>query len=112
MRIRSINAVPISYKVPEGQNVRLGIGRAVKRDAVLVRVETDEGLVGWGEAHHGRCPGAIAKLIDTTLGELVIGLDALDVIGVWDRVYKMQLASHGMGAAAAMALSGLDIALW
>ena len=29
MRITSIKAVPISYRVPEGQNVRLGIGRAV-----------------------------------------------------------------------------------
>ena len=112
MRIQSIRAVPISFRVPEGQNVRLGIGRAVKRDAVLVKVETDEGIIGWGEAHHGRCPGAIAKLVDTTLSELILGMDALDVVGVWDRVYKMQLSSHGMGAAAAMALSGLDIALW
>jgi L-alanine-DL-glutamate epimerase-like enolase superfamily enzyme len=112
MRIRSIKAVPVSFRVPEGQNVTLGIGRAVKRDSVLIRVETDEGITGWGEAHHGRCPGAIAKLIDTTLSELVVGMDALDVVGVWARVYKMQLASHGMGAAAAMALSGLDIALW
>ena len=112
MRITRIQSVPISFRVPEGQNVRLGIGRAVKRDAVLVKVETDEGLVGWGEAHHGRCPGAIAKLIDTTLAELVLGMDPLDVNGVWARVYRMQLASHGMGAAAAMALSGLDIALW
>ena len=112
MRIRSIKAFPISYRVPQGQNVTLGIGRAVKRDAVLVKVETDEGLVGWGEAHHGRCPGAIAKLIDTTISELVMGFDAFDVIGVWRRVYQMQLASHGMGAAATMALSGLDLALW
>lgn len=112
MRIRSIKAVPVSFRVPEGQNVTLGIGRAVKRDAVLIKVETDEGITGWGEAHHGRCPGAIAKLIDTTLSELVVGMDALDVVGVWARVYRMQLASHGMGAAAAMALSGLDIALW
>ncbi len=112
MRIRSIKAVPVSFRVPEGQNVTLGIGRAVKRDAVLIKVETDEGVTGWGEAHHGRCPGAIAKLIDTTLSDLVLGMDALDVVGVWARVYKMQLASHGMGAAAAMALSGLDIALW
>jgi L-alanine-DL-glutamate epimerase-like enolase superfamily enzyme len=112
MRIRGIKAVPVSFRVPEGQNVTLGIGRAVKRDSVLIRVDTDEGLIGWGEAHHGRCPGAIAKLIDTTLSELVVGMDALDVTGVWARVYKMQLASHGMGAAAAMALSGLDIALW
>ena len=112
MKITAIKAVPISYRVPQGQNVRLGIGRAVKRDAVLVKVTTDEGLVGWGEAHHGRCPGAIAKLIDTTISELVLGMDAINVIGVWDRVYRMQLSSHGMGYAAAMALSGLDLALW
>jgi L-alanine-DL-glutamate epimerase-like enolase superfamily enzyme len=112
MRIRSIQAVPISYRVPQGHNVRLGIGRAVKRDAVLVKVETDEGLTGWGEAHHGRCPGGIAKLVDTTISELTVGMDAFDVAGVWQRVYQMQLASHGMGYAAVMALSGLDQALW
>ena len=112
MRIADIRAVPISFPVPADKSVRLGIGRSVKRDAVLVRVETDDGRVGWGEAHHGRCPGAIAKLIDTTLRELVLGLDAYDVVGVWARVFKMQLASHGMGAAAALALSGLDMALW
>ena len=112
MRIADLRAVPISFPVPAEKSVRLGIGRSVKRDAVLVRVETDDGHVGWGEAHHGRCPGAIAKLLDTTMRELVLGLDANDVAGVWARVYKMQLASHGMGAAAAMALSGLDMALW
>lgn len=112
MRIADIRAVPISFPVPANKSVTLGIGRSVKRDSVLVRVETDEGHVGWGEAHHGRCPGAIAKLIDTTMRELVLGFDAHDVAGVWARVYRMQLASHGMGAAAALALSGLDMALW
>ncbi|ARP86584.1 mandelate racemase/muconate lactonizing enzyme family protein [Bordetella genomosp. 9] len=112
MRITDLKAVPISFPVPENKSVRLGIGRSVKRDAVLVRVQTDEGLVGWGEAHHGRCPGAIAKLIDTTMRELVLGMDPRDVNGVTARVLKMQFASHGMGAAAALALSGIDLALW
>lgn len=112
MKITHIQAWPISFPVPADKSVKLGIGRSVKRDAVLVRVETDDGLVGWGEAHHGRCPGAIARLIDTTMRELVIGMDALDVSGVWAHVYKMQIGSHGMGAAAALALSGLDLALW
>src|SRR6478735_4999888 len=112
MKIADLRAVPISFPVPADKSVRLGIGRSVKRDSVLVRVETDEGHVGWGEAHHGRCPGAIAKLIDTTISELVVGMDAMNVVGVWQRVYQMQLASHGMGYAAAMALSGLDLALW
>lgn len=112
MRIVDIKAVPVSFPVPENKSVRLGIGRSVKRDAVLVHVTTDEGLTGWGEAHHGRCPGAVARLIDTTLRELVMGMDPLDTVGVTARVLKMQFASHGMGAAAALALSGLDLALW
>ena len=112
MKIGKIKAYPVSFPVPPDKSVTLGIGRSVKRDAVLIQVITDDGVVGWGEAHHGRCPGAIARLIDTTLSELVLGLDATDVVGVWNKVYRMQLASHGMGAAAAMALSGLDMALW
>jgi D-galactarolactone cycloisomerase len=112
MKIISLHAVPISFPVPPEKSVRLGIGRSVKRDAVLVRIETDQGLTGWGEAHHGRCPGAIARLIDTTMSELVVGMRATDVVGVWAKVYRMQLASHGMGAAAALALSGIDMALW
>ena len=111
-RIADIRAVPISFPVPPEHSVSLGIGRSVKRDAVLVRVESSDGHVGWGEAHHGRAPGAMARLIDTTLRELVLGMDAFDTNGVWARVFKMQIASHGMGAAAVLALSGLDLALW
>lgn len=112
MKISEVQAFPLSFLVPEDRSVRLGIGRSVKRDTVLVRVRTDDGLVGWGEAHHGRCPGAVARLIDTTMRELVVGMDPIDVTGVWQRVYQMQIASHGMGAAAALAHSGLDQALW
>ena len=60
-------------------------------------------LVGMGERL-----GSLQRRVD----ELVVGMDAFDVSGVWARVYRMQLASHGMGAAAALALSGLDLALW
>jgi len=80
MKITRVQAHPISFRVPEGQHVRLGIGRAVKRDAVLVKVDTDEGISGWGAAHHGRAPGAVAKLVDTTLRELVPGMDALGCV--------------------------------
>ncbi len=39
-------------------------------------------------------------------------MDATDTVGIWARIYKFQLGSHGMGAATAMAMSGLDQALW
>jgi len=110
LQITDVTAFPASF--PVKKPVTLGIGRAVKRDAVIVRVTTRGGIVGWGEAHHGRCPGAIAKLIDTTMRQLVVGMDAYDVVGIWSRIYRMQLASHGMGTAAALAMSGLDLALW
>jgi L-alanine-DL-glutamate epimerase-like enolase superfamily enzyme len=112
MKIKEIKAYPLSFRVSEAGAVRLGIGRTVKRDTVVVMVRGDDGLVGWGEAHPGRAPGSVAHLIDTTLAQLVIGMEATDVVGVWERVYKMQLSSHGMGAASAIALSGIDMALW
>lgn len=112
MKISEIKAYPLSFRVSSAGAVRLGIGRTVKRDTVIVKIGTDEGLVGWGEAHHGRAPGSVAHLINTTLANLVMGMEATDVVGVWERVYKMQLSSHGMGAASAIALSGVDMALW
>ncbi len=112
MRIVEVKAFPTSFPVPPGERVSLGIGQAVKRDAVVVKVTTDEGTVGYGEAHHGRAPGSIAHLVNTTLRQLVLGMDAADVVGIWAKIYKMQLGSHGMGAGCAMAMSGIDIALW
>ena len=112
MRILELKAYPVSVPVPEEKQVRIGIGRMIKRDAVVVRIETEDGIIGYGESHHGRCPGAVAHLVNTTLSDLVTGMDAADVVGIWTRIYKMQLGSHGMGAACCLAMSGIDMALW
>ena len=112
LRIREVRAHPTSFPVDPANSVTLGIGRAVKRDAVIVKVTTEDGLVGWGEAHHGRCPGAVAHIVNTTLKTMVEGHTADDVNGLWRRMYDKQLASHGMGAGACLAISGIDMALW
>jgi L-alanine-DL-glutamate epimerase-like enolase superfamily enzyme len=112
VNIVEVKAYPSSFPIPAANRVALGIGTAVKRDAVVVKVVTDEGVVGWGEAHHGRAHTAVAKLIDTTLRQLVLNSDAFDVVGVWEKMYRFQLASHGMGAGACLAMSGIDMALW
>ena len=39
-------------------------------------------------------------------------MSAVDVVGVWNKIYWKQLASHGVGAGCAMAMSGIDLALW
>src|SRR3954452_22955381 len=98
MKISGIRAYPTSFPIPTANRVALGIGTAIKRDAVVVKVTTSEGLVGWGEAHHGRAHTTVAKLIEATLKQLINGMEVHDVVGVWEKMYRSQLASHGMGA--------------
>jgi D-galactarolactone cycloisomerase len=112
MKIVDVKAYASSFPMPKDLDVTVGMGRMVKRDTVIVEVKTESGIVGYGESHHGRAPGAVARLIETTLRQLVIGMDATDVVGVWAKIYKMQLGSHGMGAGTALAMSGIDMALW
>jgi galactonate dehydratase len=112
LRIVDVQGFATSFPVDAKNSVTLGIGRAVKRDAVVVKVTTEAGIVGYGESHHGRCPGAVAVLVNTTLKQLVVGQDANDVVGIWNKIYVRQLGSHGMGAGACLAMSGIDQALW
>src|SRR2546423_14391956 len=100
MKTTEVKAYPTSFPIPKQDRVALGIGTAVKRDAVVVKVTTASGLVGWGEAHHGRAHTAVAKLIDTPLRQLVLGMNADEVIGVWGVMERFHLASPGMGAGA------------
>ena len=112
MKITAIQAIPISFRLPEGKTVTMGVGSTTKRDAIIVRVQTDAGITGYGEAHPGRSPGAITSLIHGTIAPMLVGMQATDVVGAWQRVHRMQLSSHGLGAGAALALSGIDMALW
>jgi D-galactarolactone cycloisomerase len=112
VKITEVKAYPVSFPIAPQNRVALGIGTAVKRDAVVVKITTDEGVTGWGEAHHGRAHTTVAKLIETTLRQLIVGMEAHNVVGVWEKMYRYQLASHGMGAGACLAISGIDMALW
>src|SRR3954464_8478651 len=87
LRIKDVKAFATSYPIPPGESVTLGIGRAVKRDAVVVKVTTESGLIGYGESHHGRAHTAIAQLVDTTLRQLILGMKAADAHGCRHRIY-------------------------
>ena len=54
MKITRITAVPLSFRLPEGKTVTMGIGSTLKRDAIIIRVETSEGVIGYGEAQAPR----------------------------------------------------------
>ena len=112
LKVRDVTAYATSFPVPPEDRVTLGVGRAIKRDAVVVKVTTECGLTGYGESHHGRAHSTIAHFINNSLRPFVVGRDAADVTGIWKTIYARQLSSMGLGAACAMAMSGIDMALW
>lgn len=81
-------------------------------DCVLVRLETDSGCVGWGEAKAPVGAEATARIVQDLLAPLVIGEDPLAVRVHWERMYgAMRVRGHSTGFWLE-AISGIDIALW
>lgn len=80
--------------------------------AVLVRVETEDGVVGWGEAKAPVGPAATARVIEELLAPVVVGARVDEIGLIWDRMYGgMRVRGHDSGFWLE-ALSGVDIALW
>jgi L-alanine-DL-glutamate epimerase-like enolase superfamily enzyme len=93
-----------------------GAGKARKLDICLVRVETDDGLTGWGEAFSYNCRSAVAAAVNDMIAPLAHGWsmargDAACIAELHAHLQK-KLHIFGRFGITAFALSGLDIALW
>jgi len=78
---------------------------------LLVKVDTDAGITGWGEAFGGTGWQATRAAIDNQIAPLATGQDASRIERLHDSLAR-KLHSIGRGGPAMYALSGLDIALW
>lgn len=107
MRIASVDAYVLHCPLdaPYGNS----LGWAVARTATLVRIQTDDGLVGWGECggHHT----ATAAVIQDGLRPLLLGRDPLEVTPLWEVMYS-RTKHYGQKGVAICAMSGVDVALW
>jgi len=79
------------------------------RTLLLLRLRTDDGLEGWGEAFGPAFPHKAT--IDSLYGPYLLGLDPFDSDAIWTGLYNM-LRDHGQKGLAVEALSAVDIALW
>jgi L-alanine-DL-glutamate epimerase-like enolase superfamily enzyme len=97
--------------VIDGATPMLGGRARTSIDMLLVRVDTDAGIAGWGEAFGHRIFPATRAAIDTLLGPMCIGRDPSQIFGLHD---DLQRVLHGVGrnGPTMYALSGIDIALW
>lgn len=81
-------------------------------NTVIVRVTTDTGLVGYGEAKAPVAPEATREIVRDLLAPVVLGADPLGIDVLWERMYStMRLRAHQSGFLLE-ALSGVDLALW
>lgn len=76
---------------------------------LVVRVETDAGLVGLGNVGVGA--PAVQPIIEHYLTPLLEGADPFAVELLWERMFRATL-NFGRKGAAIEAISGVDIALW
>jgi D-galactarolactone cycloisomerase len=88
-----------------------GPGALGKLDILLVRVATDEGITGWGEAFgHASTPITIAAL-RRIVAPLAVGRDPQPIPALMTELWR-RTQSMSRNGPVAYALSGLDIALW
>ena len=87
------------------------------QDTVIIRIRTDEGLEGIGEADAS--PEVVKSIIDAPfshsiacgLRELLIGEDPLDTDRIWSKMYRRTMY-YGRRGVVITAMAGVDLALW
>jgi galactonate dehydratase len=78
------------------------------RNQLLVKIETDEGLYGWGESGLSGRELAVSGAVNH-YREWLIGRDASKIGALWQEMYRSQYFEGGRVLAAA--ISAIDIAL-
>ena len=127
MKITSVLATWVHVPIPYERQHTSDFGRIASFDSVIVKVETDGGLVGWGEAKAGVGSAAsahgLAAIINLDYAPLLVGQDPRDVSRLWDVMYNTpregyaverghvlpQLGRRGLSISA---IAGVDLALW
>src|SRR5262252_4446460 len=98
---------PATLKIKSVEPHVLKIGR--RSDVVCARVETAEGIHGWGE---GTTPPNVTPVVAQirSLGKLIAGQSAWDIERLWRRMYIVE--ENTLGGTLFAGISAIDIALW
>jgi D-galactarolactone cycloisomerase len=110
MRITEVTATPLA--VPLDEELRWGAMTVRSKGGIVVRVVTDEGYEGIGEAgFSAEYFPTVGPIINQQLAPLLVGKDPRDTGALWQQMLD---ATHmwGRRGIETYAVSGVDIALW
>src|SRR3989442_5223012 len=95
MKITRVATIVLNLPmVIDGATPILGGRARTSIDMLLVRVDTDAGVTGWGEAFGHRIFPATRAAIDTLLGPLCMGRDPRRIAALSDLSERVR---HGLG---------------
>lgn len=110
MKIASVETFIL--RVPlEGRTFYSSQAKFPERNSLLVRITTDDGIVGWGEGGQYGPPGPVAACIDQVLAQKIVGGQADAPGTTFERLYAFS-RDFGQRGTYIEALSAIDIALW
>lgn len=104
MKITSIDVMKLTKTYP---------AVAIPWNPIVVRVNTDEGIYGYGEA--GLCYGNAndaAFGICKDMAKMVIGMDPMENEVIWNHLHRNSFWGMGGGTVIFSGISAIDIALW
>ncbi len=112
MKIRSAEIIRLSIPFTDGSS---GVGLMPQQwthlDVALLKLTTEDGVVGWGDGFAYHCVGAtIAALQDMVLPH-VVGAE-IDDIPAFNHLLQKRLHLHGRYGITVFAISAVDTALW
>ncbi|MGI9433436.1 MAG: mandelate racemase/muconate lactonizing enzyme family protein, partial [Geminicoccaceae bacterium] len=112
MRIKSAEVIPLRLPFTDGgAGTGLMPTKWTHLDVVLLRLETDDGLVGWGDGFAYVCRTAIVAALEDMVLPLVVG-QSIDDVADFNRELQQKLHLHGRYGITTFAISAVDIALW
>ena len=119
MKITDVEAITLSVPIKEQIAAPISIPHADEVAKVvfseyrttLVRICTDEGICGVGEAMVRLAPTATRDIVDY-LKPLLVGKDPFRIEHLWDLLYATMMNRGHLKGFFVEALSGIDTALW
>ncbi|EFL88616.1 mandelate racemase/muconate lactonizing enzyme family protein [Ahrensia sp. R2A130] len=108
MKITNVTAHCLTQKLDGNNRFDSAFSTFTERAACLVEIETDTGLIGWGECLG---PNKVNAAIVEAMTPALIGRDPLDIEPIWFDLYSAW-RDQGQRGVTMTAQSGIDIALW
>lgn len=107
-----ITSVDIIKTFPQAATANTAVG-GVPWCPICVRINTDEGISGFGEiglAYGNAQTAGFGQGID--LAKCIIGMDPMNIEAIWNKLHRLTFWGMGGGGVVFAGISGIDIALW